>query len=284
MSNNIIKTTRIKEIFEECEGIKTIVFNMKDLDRANYIMPKPGQFVMVWVPGIDEIPMSISGCNDYGDWFITVKSIGECSNALSELKKGDYFGIRGPLGNFFKFPYDNSKISILVGGGIGIAPLKFLAFELMKHKHEIKIIEGAKVNSELIYLKDFKMLEKRNSELFYCTDDGSLGYKGYASQYFDKILKEQPRSNLSNCNIFTCGPEKMVYEIFQICEKYHINVQVSLERVMRCGCGLCGLCAVDPLGLLVCKEGPVFDSKILRQLDDFGKYKRDFTGKKVPLD
>lgn len=284
MSNNIIKTTRIKEIFEECEGIKTIVFNMKDLDRANYIKPKPGQFVMVWVPGIDEIPMSISGYNEYGDYFITVKSIGECSNALSELNKGDYLGIRGPLGNFFKFPSETSEIAILVGGGIGTAPLKFLAFELMKHKHKIKIIEGARLSSELIYLKDFKALDKRSSEFLYCTDDGSLGFKGYASQYFDKILKEQSRSNLSNYSIFTCGPEKMVYEIFQICEKYHINVQASLERVMRCGCGLCGLCAVDPLGLLVCKDGPIFNSEALKEIQDFGKYKRDFTGRKIPLD
>ncbi|MFX1525413.1 MAG: dihydroorotate dehydrogenase electron transfer subunit, partial [Promethearchaeota archaeon] len=69
----------------------------------------------------------------------------------------------------------------------------------------------------------------------------------------------------------------------EICEKWNIELQASLERIMRCGCGLCGLCAIDPLGLLVCKDGPIFKSELLKKMDDFGKFKRDFTGRKVDL-
>ena len=76
----------------------------------------------------------------------------------------------------------------------------------------------------------------------------------------------------------------MIFKIFKICEKYKIELQASLERIMRCGCGLCGLCAIDPLGLLVCKDGPIFNSESLSQMEDFGKYKRDFTGKKTLID
>ena len=75
----------------------------------------------------------------------------------------------------------------------------------------------------------------------------------------------------------------MKYKIFQICQEYDIEFYASLERIMRCGCGLCGLCALDPLGLLVCKDGPIFDKDSLKQIEDFGKYKRDFTGKKVKI-
>ena len=74
-----------------------------------------------------------------------------------------------------------------------------------------------------------------------------------------------------------------MYEVFQICEKYNIELQASLERIMRCGCGLCGLCVLDPLGLLVCKDGPIFSSNDLRNMEDFGKNKRDFSGKKISL-
>jgi dihydroorotate dehydrogenase electron transfer subunit len=75
----------------------------------------------------------------------------------------------------------------------------------------------------------------------------------------------------------------MMYQVFKLCEEYQVPLQASLERVMRCGCGLCGLCALEPLGLLVCKDGPIFKSETLRQVDDFAKYKLDFSGKKVPL-
>jgi len=83
--------------------------------------------------------------------------------------------------------------------------------------------------------------------------------------------------------VYACGPEIMIYKVFQICENYNIELKASLERIMRCGCGLCGLCSIDPLGLLVCKDGPVFSSKDLRRMEDFGKYRRDFTGKKIPI-
>ena len=297
MSNNIINTIRIKEAFEECDGIKTIIFNMKDLDQTEYIKPKPGQFVMVWVPGEDEIPMSISSCKNNGDWSITVKSVGECSNAIHNLRIGDFIGIRGPLGNYFKIPDKKTK-NILISGGVGTAPLKFLAMLLDEKRIAFDLIEATKTETQQIFTKEFSSFKSETSNFSYCvefTDNSSenystiisekkFKYKGLAHESFESLIKFYLKRGISNFRAFTAGPEKMIYKIFQTCEKYKIELQASLERIMRCGCGLCGLCAVDPLGLLVCKEGPVFDSKILRQLDDFGKYKRDFTGKKVPLD
>jgi len=281
---NAIRTVKVKKIIEECSEIKTITFNIGKKNTKNYIKPEPGQFVMVWIPGIDEVPMSISGCNDAGDWNITVKRVGECTDAIFKLKKNDFIGIRGPLGNFFKLPSKEIEKVYMVGGGTGIAPLRFLAAKINKMKIKSVIIEGAKVRNNLILTEKRNNLNNEVSELIFCTDDGSYGQKGFASETFEKAINQESIDFNSKIAVYTCGPEKMMYSIFKVCEEKEIELQASLERIMRCGCGLCGLCAVDPIGLLVCKDGPVFNSKILREMEDFGKYKRDLSGKKIPLE
>ncbi|MFX1502096.1 MAG: dihydroorotate dehydrogenase electron transfer subunit [Promethearchaeota archaeon] len=284
MTENTIKTVNIKEIIDECNDVRTLVFNMKNNTIENYVIPKPGQFIMVWVPGVDEIPMSISGCDNNGNWAITVKRIGECTNAIFNLKQGDFIGVRGPLGNYFKIPEEKSKYIFLIGGGIGMAPLCFLSKELYEHKMPYILIQGAKIKSELMFTNQTQMLDKNSNDIFYCTEDGSYGTKGIATEAFERILETYSKRLLSNAMVYTCGPEKMIYSIYKICEKWNIELQASIERIMRCGCGLCGLCALDPLGLLVCKDGPIFDSDTLKKIQDFGKYQRDFTGKKILLE
>ncbi|NVM47062.1 MAG: dihydroorotate dehydrogenase electron transfer subunit, partial [Candidatus Lokiarchaeota archaeon] len=176
--------------------------------------------------------------------------------ALHNLRIGDYIGVRGPLGNHFTLPKDDSQNIFLIGGGIGMAPLKFLASELKKSNRKFSVIEGAKIEGDLIYVDEFHNLCEGESEVFFCTDDGSYGLEGFASDNFEKKIKDQPKEELKNIIAYTCGPEIMMYKVFQICEKNNIELQASLERIMRCGCGLCGLCVMDPLGLLVCKDGP----------------------------
>lgn len=277
---NSITTVRIKNIKKECSNIKTISFNGPNYNNDTYIEPKPGQFIMVWIPGVDEVPMSISGCNDLGEWSFTVKNVGECTNALFNLNINSFIGIRGPYGNFFSLPSNNIKKAILVGGGTGIAPLHFLANTLIINKVKTVIIEGAKIIDELVRYDD---INNNISEILYCTDDGSYGQKNFASETFEELINNESTDHLKDLKVYTCGPERMMYKVFKICEKKEIQLQASLERMMRCGCGLCGLCAVDPIGLLVCKDGPVFNSKELREMDDFGKYQRDMTGRKIPL-
>jgi len=280
---NQINTVKIDKIREECEGVKTISFNVKELLEDNKIKPMPGQFIMVWVPGVDEVPMSLSGADLEGNWTITVKDIGDCTNALSNLTKGDYIGIRGPLGNSFTIPDDTSRLVFLVGGGTGIAPLKFLAEELYQKNFKTTLIQGAKQEMETIFIDQFDTFKNDPSNVVFCTDDGSFGSQGYASSIFDEELRKLPQEDLSKVIVYTCGPEIMMRKVFTICEGFKIPLEASLERMMRCGCGICGLCSLDPLGLLVCKDGPVFHSETLRQFDDFGKYKRDITGKKLEI-
>ena len=271
-------TVKINRVIGECTGVKTISFKL-----GNNIIPKPGQFVMVWVPGVDEIPMSISNYDENGNWSITVKDVGECTNALQNLKLGDFIGIRGPFGNHFKMPPKALKHIFLVGGGIGMAPLKFLLNQLKESGFKVKVIEGAKSKNELLYLDELVNRKNKNCEFYCCTDDGSYGQKCFPTKLFEEKINEIEPVDLKNTIVYTCGPEIMMYHLFKTCEMHGIELFASLERIMRCGCGLCGLCAIDPIGILVCKDGPIFNLAKLNKMDDFGKYKRDFTGKKIGI-
>ncbi|MFX0076368.1 MAG: dihydroorotate dehydrogenase electron transfer subunit [Candidatus Hermodarchaeota archaeon] len=278
MTKNMIETVRIKSIINECEAVRTLIFERNDIS-----VPKPGQFLMIWVPGVDEIPMSISCYKTNGEWAITVKNVGECTNSLNNLKVGDYIGVRGPLGSSFQIPQDKNKKIFLVGGGIGMAPLRFLAFELLKLGYNFKIIEGGKNQDEIVFLNEFHEYNQKVLEFHYCTDDGSYGEKGFATDLFKHLIENLEKEDIRKSIVYTCGPEIMMYKILQICIDNQIEMYASLERIMRCGCGLCGLCVLDPLGLLVCKDGPVFNLQKLTELEDFGKLKRDFSGRKIPI-
>jgi len=278
MTENTILTVQIKRIINECNGVKTFIFK-----NSTESTPKPGQFMMIWVPGVDEIPMAISACDETGNLSITVKNIGECTSALHELKIDDYIGVRGPLGNYFKTPTNKFKHIFLVGGGIGMAPLRFLTYHLSSSGFKFKIVQGAKIESDLLYINEFHNYTQENSEFHLCTDDGSYGEEGLATDLFEKLIKNYTPEDFKKTIVYSCGPEIMMLKLFHLCQKYNIEFYASLERIMRCGCGLCGLCALDPLGLLVCKDGPIFNSRELKEIEDFGKFKRDFTGKKIKL-
>lgn len=278
----MIKTVRIKEIREECVDIKSFTLNVKESFKA-FPEPQPGQFIMVWAPEIDEVPMSISDYDEEGNLEITIKKVGDCTEALHTLIKGDYIGIRGPLGNHFNIPEKDPKHIFLIAGGFGTAPLKFLSKELIKKDLEFTLIQGAKDSSQILFQEDLKSNKKTKSKIFFCTEDGSMGEEGLVTDIFKKNLKEIPQEELSDSLVYTCGPEKMMFEVFKLCQAYNIPLQASLERVMRCGCGLCGLCALDPLGLLVCTDGPIFSDETLAKIKDFGTKKRDFAGRKIDL-
>lgn len=255
---NYPKIVRIAEIKKETENIKTFRFKYNE-------KVKPGQFFMVWVPGIDEIPMSASYIDDLKG--ITVKKIGEATSALHKMKKGDKIGIRGPYGNNFKTP--KGRV-LFVAGGTGIIPIAPLIEKTKKEKN--MIIFGVKTKKDLFFLNRIK----KPSKILVSTDDGSFGYHGFASDLAKNVLEKEKFNQ-----IITCGPEIMMKKILDLGLEYKIPVQASLERWMKCGIGICDSCAIN--GYHVCKDGPVFDDKTLRKMKDFGKFKRDASGKKVRI-
>jgi dihydroorotate dehydrogenase electron transfer subunit len=261
------ESVRVSEKIEETERITTLLFEMP---LTNFEF-HPGQFFMVWVPGVDEIPMSVS-LWDPPIAGITVQAVGEATDSLTKLSEGDWLGIRGPFGSHFS---TDSKKALVVGGGIGMAPLRPLVHDLSTFDTDITLIVAAKTKNHLL-LYDFVERIGTNLHVEIATDDGSIGYKGLATEAADEIAKSSKFDT-----IYTCGPELMMLGLFNLAQKKNLRFQASLERYMKCGCGICGTCAMDPTGVLVCKEGPVFTSKDLLKLEEFGKYHRDSTGEKT---
>lgn len=257
---------KISKIEVETPSIKT--FYLEEISEK----ADPGQFVMVWIPQFDEIPLSLSETHPLA---ITVKKVGEATAALHRLKEGDRIGVRGPYGHWYSLKGD---YPLIVGGGIGMAPFLFLVRELQEVAKEITVINGARTKNEILFLNKLQDLPNNNVKTIFVTDDGSFGEKGFASTFTIQQMQD------GSCDhVYTCGPEPMIWKIFTAAENLNIPMQACLERLMKCGIGLCGQCCVDPLGYRVCVEGPVFNSEILRKISDFGKYRRDFGGKKEKI-
>lgn len=263
-----LRIVKIKEIKSETPTIKSFTFFDEKCTETS-----PGQYVMVWIPGIDEIPMSLlRGLNESS--MITVKRIGGASAALHELKNGDVLGIRGPYGRGFTLITGNIMI---VGGGIGIAPLAPLTKNLAKLPNKITFIFGATTRDELLFLDKIRLELSNDDKVIVATEDGSFGLKGFATDPIEQILTKEKFDM-----IFTCGPEKMMKKMFQLAEQYKTPIQASLERIMRCSIGLCGSCMIGKFR--VCKDGPVFTSEQLREVkNEFGTFKRDFSGIKIKI-
>ncbi|MBN2065783.1 MAG: dihydroorotate dehydrogenase electron transfer subunit [Candidatus Thermoplasmatota archaeon] len=252
---SITKATR------EAPDIKTFLFSHPGpMD--------PGQFFMIWIPGIDEIPMSVSYITDNLKG-ITFRKVGDATAALYALKQGSKIGVRGPYGKGFTL---KGKKLLFVGGGTGIAMLVPAIERAQQQNMSTTVILGAKNKQELFFEK---RLEDSGSTLYISTDDGSKGYKGYASHLAKEVIAKD-----SFDSILTCGPEAMMKHLLDSTKK--IPFQASIERYMKCGIGLCGQCCVGE-GLRVCKEGPVFTRELLDTMSDFGRYSRDAAGRKLSL-
>jgi dihydroorotate dehydrogenase electron transfer subunit len=258
---NIPTITTILTSTTEARDIKTITFRY----------PKaviPGQFFMIWIPDVDEIPMSVSEITKDVKG-ITFRKIGDATHALYHLKPGSKIGVRGPYGNGFKL---TGKHLLFVGGGTGIAMLAPAVEQARKRKLKSTVIIGVKTKNDLFF-ED--RLRRFGATVLVSTDDGSKGYKGFASDLAKDVLKKEKIDA-----VFTCGPEPMMKNLLSCCRT--IPFQASLERYMKCSIGICGQCCVGK-GLRVCLDGPIFDGSTLRKVEDFGVYRRDAAGRKIPF-
>ena len=225
---------------------------------------------MVWIPGDDEVPMSISGIDENGFSSITVRRVGITSETLDSMQPGDRIGIRGPFGNGYEL---KGKNPLIVAGGSGTASLLPLVKELQAIGIKPTFILGGRSADQLLF--EDELLELLGEKLVISTDDGSLGYSGYASGYAALLIDENQYDH-----VYTCGPELMMAKVFQETEKRGISLQASLERYIKCAVGICGNCAIGPYR--VCKDGPVFHSDILREVrEEFGISQMDASGMKA---
>lgn len=261
------KAVPIKKIIKETEFVKTFVFE-------GSLGAKPGQFVLLWLPRLDEKPISVSYCGENEFW-VTVFAVGPFSKKMHELKKGDLVGVRGPYGSWYK--YEKGQRLVLVGGGYGAAPLYNLAEKASAEGCAVDFVVGARGKEHLLFLDRIEKLP--GTKLHVATDDGSMGEKGFNTVLLERLIKENVSVAKKIDYVCTCGPEKMMKRISDMCFEAGINAQISLERYMKCGFGVCGQCCVDESGERMCKEGPVVSNEKARSYVEFGKYHRDSVGK-----
>lgn len=252
-------SVRIDSRTEEAEGVVTLRFDWS-------APASPGQFIMVWMPRVDEKPMSLSYLGDRKG--ITVKNIGAATKALTSLQVGDKIIVRGPYGRGYHVP--KGKI-LVVGGGTGMASL-LPAMERIPAA-DVDTAIGARNEKELLFEERAK---RTSSNVRVSTDDGSKGFHGNAVQ-----LAKEMMSSTKYDMVLGCGPEKMLFFLHKLCLENAIPCQMSLERYMKCGGGLCGSCAID--GKRVCREGPVFTGEELREMKEFGRQRRDECGGRLKL-
>lgn len=259
----------VKETRDEADSVRTLKFVDPLCASA-----KPGQFVMAWALGVDEVPMSISSTATQGEAAITVEAVGEASQALYEKRLGDELGVMGPFGEGFT---RHDGHIVMVAGGMGVVPLAFLLDQMGDPRPRVSFILGARTSGKLLFAPRLESrLSGSEGELIVWTDDGSEGRRGTAVEALEAFLAER-RPDF----IYTCGPDRMMAKVFSLAEAHGIPVEASLQAYVKCAIGLCGSCGMGPY--LVCKDGPVFRESQLREMHELGRFTRDAAGLKVAL-
>lgn len=265
-----IRTVVIERIIEETPTVKTFIFKDNISSKA-----RPGQFLMVWIPRAEELPMSVM-VSEKGYAAVTIRKLGFGSTALYNKGIGEILGIRGPYGNQFKIDTDTKKV-LLVGGGTGLVPLLRLTTMLNELKIDTTVIIGARSKEEVFFEKQANdFLDKTKHKVIISTEDGSYGVKGYATDVMSHIVNREKFDT-----VYTCGPELMIKKIFDIGLRNSLSIQVSLERYMKCGVGICASCCIGDQ--LVCRDGTVFNEMQLSDMIEFGLMYRDKSGRKCPF-
>lgn len=215
----------------------------------------PGQFAQLRVDGSKETflrrPISINFVDTKQNqiWFL-VQLVGAGSRALGRLREGDTLNALLPLGNGFSMPVSAEKKHLLVGGGVGTAPLFYLGAQMNLMGMRPTFLLGARTKDMLLQMEDFQ----RVGDVYVTTEDGSAGEKGFVTQH--SILFKQHFDRIS-----VCGPSPMMKAVAKFARANSVPCEVSLENMMACGLGAC-LCCVEKTvkgNVCVCTEGPVFD-------------------------
>ena len=218
----------------------------------------PGQFVQVLVDNSPATflrrPISINFFDrEANELWLLVQKVGAGTRKMCEKQAGATLNLIFPLGNTFSIPEKTNFKPLLIGGGVGVAPLLFLGAELHKKGVPVNFLLGARTAKDLLLLDEFK----KYGNVFVTTEDGSVGEKGYVTQH----------SILTTCNlqlttyIYTCGPTPMMKAVAQFAVSHEIPCEVSLENVMACGVGACLCCVTNTREghKCVCTDGPVFN-------------------------
>jgi NAD(P)H-flavin reductase len=230
----------------------------------------PGQFSMLWVFGVGELPISISGNPAEPEHLLyTVRSVGAATHSLVSQKVGTMVGVRGPYGTAWPVEAARGRDLIIIAGGIGLAPLRPVIYEVLNHRADygrLVLLYGARSPRDLLYRKELKAWARQaDTQLLTTVDYGGLSWRGYVGVVTTlfKFARLQPSKSVA----MVCGPEIMMRFVLRELDSVGLrreDVYLSMERNMKCGIGLCGHCQHGPH--FICKDGPVFRSDVIRPL------------------
>jgi anaerobic sulfite reductase subunit B len=225
--------------------------------------PRPGQFTMLYVYGVGEVPVSVSGFRPGGGQgqvlVQTIRAVGAVTRALCAVAPGDMIGVRGPFGTDWQLQGADGRDMLIVAGGIGLAPLRPVLLTALAERaryDRVVLLIGARSPDDLIFTRELDTWRRRDADVRVTVDHGTAGWAGrvgLVTRLIDDAI-EDPADTVA----FVCGPEIMM----RLCSEALVNrgvaasdIRVSLERNMRCGAALCGHCQLGPL--LLCRDGPV---------------------------
>ena len=222
----------------------------------------PGQFNMLYVFGVGEVPISISGDPAKPEILVhTIRAVGHTTRAMQKLEKGDWVGVRGPFGTAWPVDHAHGHDVILISGGIGLAPIRPAIYHVLLHRAlygRVVILYGARTPRDMLYPKELREWRSRFDVVVDVTvDRATMEWQG-AVGVVTKMVQRSP-FDPSSAMAFICGPEVMIRVSAMGLERRGVpleNIVVSLERNMKCALGLCGHCQFGPL--FVCRDGPVF--------------------------
>jgi len=262
------KLYRVQSVQHEIPGTFTLELEPGD---GSAIPPfATGQFNMLYVFGVGEIPISISGDPLNGKPLVhTTRAVGTVSSAMQELKPGEVIGVRGPFGSHWPIEQAVGKDVVIVAGGIGLAPLRstmHLITALREQYGKVALLYGARTPSDILYRRELERWRARLDLDVYITvdraDNSWRGSVGVVTQLIRRAAFE-PQNTLA----LLCGPEIMMRYTVAELEKHSLaaeQIYVSMERNMKCAVGLCGHCQYGPH--FVCKDGPVFQYSRVQHL------------------
>jgi NAD(P)H-flavin reductase len=250
----------ITAIKEEAYAISTysLVFDEAVLQQQYHF--RPGQFNMLYLPGIGEAAISISSDPDRPDHLgHTIRFAGNVTRAIGRLKVGDVIGLRGPFGSAWPLRRLHGQDVYIVTGGIGLAPLRPIIYHIMHQRAEfgrVVLLYGARTPADLLYTDEFESWQENNIQVHITVDRADEHWRGQVGVV--PMLFYHLRLDPGKTTVLTCGPEIMIrFVIYEALARRvpKERIYISMERNMKCAVGFCGHCQFGPS--FICKEGPV---------------------------
>jgi NAD(P)H-flavin reductase len=258
----------VRQVVKETPDTFTLTLESPNAAGGNRF--QPGQFSMLWVFGVGELPISISGDPAERDRLVyTVRSVGKATHALVSSEVGEAVGVRGPFGTGWPVEKAEGRDVLVIAGGIGLAPLRPVIYEVLHNREKygrLVVLYGARSPRDLLYRKELAAWgRQRETQVLVTVDYGGLSWRGHVGVVTTlfKYARLQPAHTLA----MACGPEIMMRFVARDLETHGLareNIYLSMERNMKCAVGFCGHCQYGPH--FICKDGPIFPYDRMRPL------------------